>query len=95
MRASRIEIISTPARPTRAIEALRACPAKVGTFLYPDTRQNKNKLTISKSRLGLGGRDSGLTAEKPLPERALNFGGEFRPFVGQKLDGAGLILNQF
>ena len=36
-----------------------------------------------------------LAAENPLPERALNFGGMLCPFVGQKLDGAGLILEQF
>ena len=56
--------------------------------------KDTNKMTILKSHLSLGCGDR-LTAEKPLPERALNFGGEFRPFVGQKFDGAGLILNQF
>ena len=34
-------------------------------------------------------------AENPLPERALNLDGLLCPLVGQKLYGAGLILEQF
>jgi hypothetical protein len=41
------------------------------------------------------GRHRRLAAENPLPERALNFRHKCAPLVGQKLDGAGLILEQF
>ena len=41
------------------------------------------------------GHDFRLAAENPLPECALNFRHQRAPLVGQKLDGAGLILEQF
>ena len=44
------------------------------------------------NRLGRHGR---LAAENPLPERALSFRDQRAPLVRQKLDGAGLILEQF